>query len=46
MADVKPGQRLGCADCGTQIIVIKPDGSVPRCCGKEMAAAAATAAKR
>jgi hypothetical protein len=40
MADMKPGERLRCADCGTQIIVIKPDGSVPQCCGKDMESAA------
>ena len=46
MADMKPGARLRCADCGTQIVVIKPDGQVPHCCGKEMESASDTAAAK
>jgi hypothetical protein len=36
MAEMKPGERLHCVGCGTQAVVIKPDGPVPHCCGKEM----------
>ena len=43
MADMKPGERLGCADCGTQIVVIKADGPFPHCCGKELERASAKA---
>ena len=43
MAEVKSGERLRCADCGTEIVVIKPGGPVPRCCGKELESVAATA---
>ena len=43
MADMKPGERLRCADCGTQVVVIKADGPVPQCCGKELESASATA---
>jgi DNA-directed RNA polymerase subunit RPC12/RpoP len=36
MAEIKPGERFRCTDCGTEIVVIKSDGPVPHCCGKEM----------
>lgn len=43
MAEVKSGERLRCADCGTEIVVIKPGGPVPYCCGQEMERVSATA---
>jgi desulfoferrodoxin len=36
MADAKPGERYTCASCGTQVVVIKADGTSPRCCGADM----------
>jgi hypothetical protein len=42
MAEMKPGERLRCAGCGTQAVVIKPGGPVPHCCGQEMESFAAT----
>jgi desulfoferrodoxin-like iron-binding protein len=36
MASAKPGQRFRCAECGTEVVVIKPGESVPSCCGQEM----------
>jgi endogenous inhibitor of DNA gyrase (YacG/DUF329 family) len=44
MAGVKPGERRQCTECGTAIVVIKPDGSVPHCCGRAMESV--SAAKR
>jgi hypothetical protein len=41
MADAKPGERYTCASCGTQIVVIKADGTSPQCCGTAMEANAA-----
>jgi endogenous inhibitor of DNA gyrase (YacG/DUF329 family) len=32
----KPGERLRCAECGTEVVVIKSDGVLPRCCGQPM----------
>jgi hypothetical protein len=43
MAEMKPGERLRCASCGTQAVVIKPDGPVPHCCGQEMENSSAAA---
>ena len=34
MSAVKPGERFGCAECGTEVVVIRPGESVPLCCGK------------
>jgi hypothetical protein len=36
MSAVKPGERFRCAECGTEVVVIRPDGSVPHCCSTEM----------
>ena len=36
MADAKAGQRFQCGTCGTQVVVIKTEGAIPRCCGAEM----------
>jgi hypothetical protein len=44
MAGMKPGERRQCAECGTAIVVIKPDGPVPHCCGRAMESV--SAAKR
>ena len=41
MAETRPGERLRCAGCGTQAVVIKSDGPVPLCCGQEMESSAA-----
>lgn len=41
MADAKAGQRFQCGTCGTQVVVIKTEGAVPRCCGTEMESLAA-----
>lgn len=41
MADAKAGQRFQCGTCGTQVVVIKTEGAVPRCCGSEMESLAA-----
>jgi hypothetical protein len=43
MADAKAGQRFQCGTCGTQIVVIKTEGAVPRCCGAAMESQAAKA---
>jgi len=45
MADLKPGKGFRCADCGTEIVVIKAGDAVPHCCGKELESLSA-AAKR
>lgn len=37
MEPVKTGERLRCADCGTEVIIIKADGVRPACCGKPLA---------
>jgi hypothetical protein len=36
MTQPKPGLRLRCGQCGTEIIVIKADGAWPTCCGDTM----------
>ena len=36
MSDAKPGERFRCAECGTEVVVIKTGGPAPRCCGAEM----------
>ena len=36
MADAKAGERYQCATCGTQVVIIKTEGAVPRCCGADM----------
>jgi DNA-directed RNA polymerase subunit RPC12/RpoP len=36
MADAKAGERYQCATCGTQVVIIKTEGEVPRCCGAPM----------
>lgn len=41
MSDAKPGERYNCASCGTQVVVIKADGTSPSCCGTPMEPAAA-----
>jgi hypothetical protein len=41
MADAKAGERYECATCGTQVVIIKTEGAVPRCCGADMATVAA-----
>jgi len=45
MVEMKPGERLRCAGCGTQAVVIRPGGTAPHCCGREMESFSA-AAKR
>lgn len=44
MADVKPGMRLLCQECGTEVVIIKADGAVPSCCGQLMVNRAQTQA--
>jgi hypothetical protein len=44
MATVKPGERLRCTECGTEVVIIKADGVAPRCCGKAMESRSATTA--
>jgi hypothetical protein len=36
MTATKPGARFRCAQCGTEVVVVKPSGDVPRCCSTEM----------
>jgi hypothetical protein len=37
MDPVKPGARLRCEVCGTEVVVIKADDDVrPVCCGKPL----------
>ena len=36
MADAKAGQRFQCGTCGTQVVIIKTEGTIPRCCGTDM----------
>jgi DNA-directed RNA polymerase subunit RPC12/RpoP len=31
-----PGARYKCTQCGTEVVVIKADDAIPRCCGKLM----------
>jgi hypothetical protein len=40
MEPVKPGSRLRCEGCGTEVVVIKADGVLPACCGKPLASPA------
>ena len=36
MTDAKAGERYQCATCGTQVVIIKTEGAIPRCCGAAM----------
>jgi hypothetical protein len=36
MSDVKPGERLACSECGTEVVVIKAGGASPRCCERTL----------
>jgi hypothetical protein len=36
MTATKPGARFRCAQCGTEVVVVKPSGDGPRCCSAEM----------
>jgi Desulfoferrodoxin, N-terminal domain len=38
MTETKPGERFRCADCGTEVMVIKSGGPVPHCCGRPVTA--------
>jgi hypothetical protein len=46
MPALKPGGRFRCAECSTEVIVIRPgpDGSVPHCCSREMESLSSPAA--
>jgi hypothetical protein len=33
MESTKPGTKLVCSGCGTEVVVIKASGSAPECCG-------------
>jgi hypothetical protein len=33
---VKPGGRFRCAECGTEVVIIRGDGSFPHCCNRAM----------
>jgi hypothetical protein len=36
MTEAKPGVRLRCEECGTEIVVVKADGVLPTCCDTVM----------
>jgi hypothetical protein len=36
MTAPKPGQRLRCDECGTEVVVVRSQGAVPSCCGREL----------
>jgi hypothetical protein len=34
---LKPGTKLGCGACGTEVILVRPgDGAAPTCCGQPL----------
>jgi Desulfoferrodoxin, N-terminal domain len=44
MRATKPGERFRCAQCGTQVVVVRPGDDVPRCCNAEMESLSSPAA--
>jgi hypothetical protein len=33
---LKPGTKLGCGTCGTEVIVVRPGDDTPTCCGEPL----------
>jgi len=38
--DQKVGKKLNCAQCGNQVVVVRPSATEITCCGEPMAAPA------
>ena len=36
MEGLKPGTKLGCGTCGTEVILVRAADQVPSCCGQPL----------